>query len=108
MRVVSPGDNSVVGADSWLSSGPSTDVIIAACWNGITNTVSHCMENPRFNRNTALFLPSHFNELSHRVQQRESYMELYTRKDRMAAEGVIWPRAQVLYYGDGILWKRKL
>ena len=64
------------------------------------------MANPGFDRNTALYLPAHFNELGHGVQNRESYWEAYWRDDRLCTPGLVLPRTLILYLGESIILKR--
>lgn len=108
VRVTSPGDNDAHEVYTNLTKGAATDVIISPVWNFPSNIVLACEANPGFDRNTALFLPSHYNELGHGVSNRESYWEALWREDRLSAPGVIWPRTQVLYLGESVIWKRDL
>jgi len=108
VRVVAPGDNDAHAVFTNLVRGAAADIIISPIWNYPSNIVRSCMSNPGFNRNTALFLPSHFNELGHGVTGRESYWEAYWRKDRLSAPGMVWPRTLILYLGESVVWRRDM
>lgn len=108
VKVVTTGDNDAHEVFTNLAHGAATDVIITPVWNFPSNVVKRCMANPAFDRNTALFLPSHFNELGHGVGNRESYWEAYWREDRLSTPGMVWPRTQILYLGESVIWKRDL
>lgn len=108
VKVTAPGDNDAHEVYTNLTRGAATDIIISPVWNFPSNIVRSCMANPGFNRNTALFLPSHYNELGHGVRNRESYWEAFWREDRLSTPGMIWPRTQVLYLGESVIWKRDL
>jgi len=108
VTVVTTGDNDAHEVFTNLVRGAATDIIITPVWNFPSNIVKCCAANPKFDRNTALFLPSHFNELGHGVGNRESYWEAFWREDRLSTTGMIWPRTQILYLGESVIWKRDL
>ena len=100
--VADNGDNYDRGKERMLAKCPPADVIIASTWNKIQEMVKSCEAAPGFDRTKAVLLPSHENELGHRVQQRESYWEMYTRKDRLGDRKFPWPRVHPLGYGESI------
>ena len=44
-------------------------------------------------------------ELGHSVGHRESYREMYERKDRLGAQDVPWPRVYPLGFGESVIWR---
>ena len=103
VRVADNGDNTPVEKYEGLKACPPADIIIASTWNRVTDFVGSCMSAPGFSTEKAVFLPSHENELSHYVNHRESYREMYTDKRRLAAPGFTWPRTLPLAWGESVL-----
>jgi L-ascorbate metabolism protein UlaG (beta-lactamase superfamily) len=83
VRVAHNGDNSPVATAAMLAKCPPADVIIASTWNRVQAMVGSCAAAPGFDRTKAVLIPSHENELTHVVSHRESYWEMYERKDRL-------------------------
>ena len=106
VSVVDPGDNDDYNVYTNLVRGAAADVIISPVWNFPSNILNACMANAGFNRNAALYLPAHFNELGHGVKNRESYWEAYWRDDRLCTPGLNMPRTLILYLGESVIWKR--
>ena len=104
VRVVHNGDNSDVSKDAMLAKCPPTDVIIGATWNRIQSLVRSCASAPGFDFKNAMLIPSHENEIMHAVTHRESYQEMYERKDRLGDRSFPWPRVYPLGWGEGIVW----
>ena len=98
--VADNGDNYDRGKERMLAKCPPADVIIASTWNKVQEMVKSCEAAPGFDRTKSVLLPSHENELGHRVQQRESYWEMYTRQDRLGNREFPWPRVHPLGYGE--------
>jgi len=104
--VADNGDNYDLGKERMLGKCPPADVIIASTWNKVQEMVKSCAAAPGFDRTKSVLLPSHENELNHRVQQRESYWEMYTRKDRLGNREFPWPRVHPLGYGESFMFKK--
>ena len=100
------GDNSVMDKERMLSKCPPADVIIASTWNNVQGMVNCCAGAPGFDRAKSVLLPSHENELGHGVDHRESYHEMYTRKDRLGNREFPWPRVHPLGYGESFLFTK--
>ena len=100
------GDNSVMDKERMLSKCPPADVIIASTWNNVQGMVNCCAGAPGFDRTKSVLLPSHENELGHGVDHRESYHEMYTRKDRLGNREFPWPRVHPLGYGESFLFTK--
>ena len=105
--VADNGDNYDRAKEAKLAKCPPADVIIASTWNNVQSMVRNCAAAPGFDGKKSVLLPSHENELNHRVQQRESYWEMYTRKDRLGDRKFPWPRVHPLGYGESFLFKKK-
>lgn len=106
VRVVHNGDNSDASKDAMLAKCPPADVIIGATWNRIQTLVRNCASAPGFDFKNAILIPSHENEIMHRVTHRESYQEMYGRKDRLGDRSVHWPRVYPLGWGESIIWMK--
>ena len=104
--VADNGDNSVLDKERMLSKCPPADVIIASTWNNVQGMVNCCAGAPGFDRTKSVLLPSHENELGHGVDHRESYHEMYTRKDRLGNREFPWPRVHPLGYGESFLFTK--
>ena len=100
------GDNSVMDKERMLLKCPPADVIIASTWNNVQGMVNCCAGAPGFDRTKSVLLPSHENELGHGVDHRESYHEMYTRKDRLGNREFPWPRVHPLGYGESFLFTK--
>ena len=100
------GDNSVMDKERMLSKCPPADVIIASTWNNVQGMVNCCAGAPGFDRTKSVLLPSHENELGHGVDHRESYHEMYTRKDRLGNREFPWPCVHPLGYGESFLFTK--
>ena len=105
MRVAHNGDNYDRAKEAKLAKCPPADVIIASTWNNIQSMVRNCSAAPGFDVKKTVLIPAHENELNHRVQQRESYWEMYTRKDRLGDRKFPWPRVHPLGYGENLTVK---
>ena len=103
VRVVHNGDNSDVKKEAMLAKCPPADVIIASTWNHFRKTVGSCTAAPGFDRTRAVLIPSHENEITHPVTNRESYWEMYERKDRLGDRAFPWPSVRPLGYGESVV-----
>ena len=103
IRVAHNGDNAVVAKEALLARCPPADVIIASTWNRIQAMAGGCAAAPGFDRSKAVLIPSHENELTHVVSHRESYWEMYERKDRLGDRSFPWPCVRPLGYGESVV-----
>lgn len=83
IRVAQHGDNDQYAKEKDLAKLPPANIILAACWNWMPNMVHCCRSAPGAAEANQIVVPYHENELGHRVQQRESYWELFTKGDRL-------------------------
>ena len=93
------GQNCIV----MLAKCPPADVIIASTWNRVRAMVGACAAASGFDRSKAVLIPSHENEITHGVSNRESYWEMYERKDRLGGKSFPWPQVRPLGYGESIV-----
>lgn len=106
-RILHQGDNEVWDIQEKLSEMPRADVIIAPSWNGIQNLLTPALKAPRYRgQGEPLFLPLHNNEMRHTVDHRESYWELFNRKDRMGNTTYHYPPFVLLDNGDNYIYER--
>ena len=103
VTVADNGDNGDIAKERMLAKCPPADVIIASTWNRVKEMVKSCAAAPGFDHAKSVLLPSHQNELGHRVQQRESYWEMYERKDRLGDRTFRWPRVHPLGHGESFV-----
>ena len=103
VRVAHNGDNSDIDKEKMLAKCPPADVIIASTWNRVRAMVGACAAAPGFDRSKAVLIPSHENEITHGVSNRESYWEMYERKDRLGGKSFPWPQVRPLGYGESIV-----
>ena len=105
--VADNGDNYDMDKERMLSKCPPADVIIASTWNNVQGMVRCCAAAPGFDRAKSALLPSHENELGHGVDHRESYREMYVRKDRLGDRDFPWPRVHPLGWGESFTFTKK-
>ena len=79
-NIADNGDNYIDEAEVYLSS-ERVDLLVAACWNKIKETMDHIKANPE--NAGCIYFTSHENEWKHTVDHRESYEELFRRPDRL-------------------------
>ena len=103
VTVAHNGDNSAIEKEELLAKCPPADVIIASTWNRVRAMVGACAAAPGFDRSKAVLIPSHENEITHGVSNRESYWEMYERKDRLGGKSFPWPQVRPLGYGESIV-----
>lgn len=80
--VVTNGDNSDRVLQDRLAEMPVPDLLIGASWNRIQYLMDDVRACEGWSEGRTVLIPSHENEFGHRVQQRESYWESFTRTDR--------------------------
>ena len=103
VRVAHNGDNSDIDKEKMLAKCPPADVIIASTWNRVRAMVGACAAAPGVDRSKAVLIPSHENEITHGVSNRESYWEMYEREDRLGGKSFPWPQVRPLGYGESIV-----
>ena len=79
-NIVHNGDNSIDEAEHYLRERKA-DVLVAACWNKIKDTMDHIKASSQGSK--CIYLTAHENEWKHTVDHRESFEELFRRTDRL-------------------------
>ena len=97
--IIDQGDNKVWKKQAALAGYPAADIIISPVWNGMKELFTPAMQACRDGR-MPVYLTSHENELGHTVNHRESYWELFTRKDRLADPSYSYPPVRLLGIGE--------
>ncbi len=104
---VTNGDNSDMELQSGVSEMPVPDIMTAASWNKpqvLQDNVRLC---EGWVEGRTVFIPSHENEFGHRVQQRESYWEAFTREDRYNNPEFDYFPMLLMDIGEGWILKRQ-
>lgn len=104
VRVIHDGDNYDRSQEAKIKNYPAANIIIGATWNDIIGLTKSAQSAPDSEKANQLLLPSHENELGHSVGHRESYLELYTRTDRMGNKEFKYPEFRVLNCGEAIFY----
>ena len=103
-RIIDQGDNSDHDLERQLSGKPAADFIIAASWNNIQNIFTAALAPEGAH---PMFIASHENEFGHGVDHRESYHELFSRKDRLGDPDFKYPPFLLMDIGENIEVRRK-
>ena len=101
--VVTNGDNSDRELQDRLASMPVPDLLIGASWNRIQYLMDDVRACEGWTEGRTILIPSHENEFGHRVQQRESYWEDFTRADRYNNPSYDYFPLWFLDIGEGML-----
>ncbi len=101
--IIDQGDNADHELEFTLAEKPAADIIIAASWNDIQNIFTAAMTPEGA---SPMFIPSHENEFGHGVDHRESYHELFARKDRLGNPDFNYPPYLLMDIGENIEIRR--
>lgn len=104
--LINQGENENLPLQLQLPVWPRPDIIIAPSWNLIQYFLEPLMRTRGAAMNPPLFLPLHQNEMGHRVQQRESFWELWNRKDRLGNPDFHYPPYMVMDCGEHFVYKK--
>lgn len=98
-RIIHQGDNCDREQESRLASYPAADILIASSWNDVKSIMGTAMKAD--GGCAPIFIPSHENEITqHGVDHRESYHELFNRKDRLGDTEFNYPPYILMDIGD--------
>lgn len=98
-RIIDQGDNADDALELQLASKPAADLVIAASWNNIPNLFTAVLAPEGA---SPMFIASHENEFGHGVDHRESYHELFSRKDRLGDPDFDYPPYILMDIGENI------
>ena len=101
IRIIHQGDNSQWDMQKAIAEWPAADIVISSAWNGLQRLLEQAMKAKGAH---PLYMPVHQNELGHSVNQRESYHELFSRKDRLGNPDFAYPDIMVLECGENVLF----
>ena len=104
LRVAHNGDNYDREQDAKLALFEPVNVIIASSWNDIINLTRQARSAKGSDAAFQVLFPAHENELNHGVNHRESYMELFTREDRLGNKNFDFGNVVVLECGEAVLY----
>ena len=102
-RVLLPGENDQHGLYKAFSSLAAPDLILEPTGNRVDITFDIVKDMAGYDRTTTYMIPEHENELTHGVDHRESYRELFTRPDRLGDPERQYPRVFLLDIGEDIV-----
>ncbi|MBQ0016698.1 MAG: MBL fold metallo-hydrolase [Bacteroidales bacterium] len=94
------GDNENIPIQKKLIDMPVCNLIFAPAWNNIQELLRPAMEAEDADVKPMYFFPTHQNELEHVVRHRESYWELFNRKDRMGNPDFKYPPFVLMDNGE--------
>jgi len=101
-RLAHQGDNARHELEVKLSDLEAVDVLIAACWNKTHSVISALQAARGASERPLLYIPGHENEMQHSVNHRESYWELFNRKDRLGDPDFNNPPYLLIDHGESI------
>ena len=100
------GDNNDLEAYRYLSGLPLPDLAVTNCWNKLQYYMSALKQCKEYGKKKITFISAHENETGHNVQQRESWWETFTRKDRYGNPDYAYPPVMFLNQGESIVLTR--
>ncbi|MBQ7280796.1 MAG: MBL fold metallo-hydrolase [Bacteroidales bacterium] len=104
--LINQGENENIPIQLQLPVWPRPDIVIAPSWNQILYFLEPIMRSRGATVDPPLFLPLHQNEMGHRVQQRESFWELWNRPDRLGNPNFSYPPYLVMDCGEHFVYKK--
>lgn len=83
-RVLIPGENDNAARYVPFMQFPAPDLILYPTWNGFGDLLDYVEKMPGYDPAKVTYIPGHDNEICfHGVDHRESYREMFSRKDRL-------------------------
>lgn len=105
-RILLPGENDQHKRYETFTALQAPDLILEPTWNRVDKTFDIVSRMGGYNRDAVFFIPSHENELSHPVNHRESYRELFSRPDRLGNPSTKYPRVFLLDIGESVILEK--
>ena len=107
-RVMLPGESHNFEKLPELAVLEAPDLIIVPSWNRMDLLFEAVSKMKGFDRTEIICIPEHENEFTHSVDHRESYRELFTRKDRLGGDNAsVRPEILLLEIGESVLLKKR-
>jgi|GEM_PF-1727558 len=107
IRIVDNGDNCNREIEKKLANYKPANIIIGSIWNDIQSFLTAAESASGSASANQLFIPAHENELQHSVGHRESYHEMFSRKDRLGNPDFQYPKTIFLDLGESIKYPFK-
>ena len=105
-RVMLPGETHEFDKLEAFTAMQAPDLILEPTWNRADITFDIAGRMPGYSSGDVIFIPEHENELTHTVDHRESYRELFTREDRLGNPAAAYPRVYLLDIGESLTLKK--
>ncbi len=99
-KVLLPGESHNFEKLSELSRFWAPDLIITPSWNRMNLIFEAVSRMKGFDRTKVICIPEHENEFAHTVDHRESFRELFGRKDRLGGDETVRPEIILLEIGE--------
>lgn len=98
-RILHQGDNADLGQQARVSEYPACDIVVGSTWNGVQTLLEMAMSAE--GGCTPVLIPAHENELTqHGVDHRESYHEMFNRRDRLGNPDFDYPPYLLMDIGE--------
>lgn len=105
-RILLPGESGLYKRLYELSSHKAPDLILVPTWNRANKVFYAVSRMKDYRPEGVVCIPEHENELTHTVNHRESYKELFLREDRLGDASAQYPRIFLLDIGESITLKK--
>ena len=107
-RVLIPGENDESALYEPFSAYQAPDLIIHPTWNGLGNLLDIVRAMPGYDPSKVSYIPGHDNEICfHGVDHRESYREMFSRKDRLGDSDAVYPKIILEDIGECVTLDKK-
>lgn len=105
-RIIHQGDNADLVQQGRISEYPACDIVIGSTWNGIRNLIDAAMAAD--GGCMPVLIPAHENEITqHGVDHRESYHEMFNRRDRLGDPDFKYPPYLLMDIGECVTFSRQ-
>ena len=106
-RIIHQGDNADYELQDRIADYPACDIVLGSTWNNAQRLMSAAMAAD--GGCMPVFIPGHENELSHHgVDHRESYHEMFDRKDRLGNPDFKYPPYMLMDIGECVVFSKQL
>ncbi len=106
-RVMLPGESDKFEKLQELEDFEAPDLVILPSWNRMYQIFETISRMRGFDKTKIVCIPEHENEFTHGVSHRESYRELFLRKDRLGrVDTDIRPRILLLEIGENTILRK--
>ena len=107
-RVLIPGENDESVLYEPFAAYRAPDLILHPTWNGLGNLLDIVRAMPGYDPSKVSYIPGHDNEICfHGVDHRESYREMFSRKDRLGDPDAVYPKVILEDIGECVTLDRK-